>query len=117
MSGTDIYSSADGKRLIETCEMNKKLACHAVGRLTTPYWLTTMKTNRQCEEIDEPEIVLSSFHINEFGALFRRRDRAETVNCQFLCSRIRCRGVLMENGALRVVVTIEMHGAHTSTAE
>jgi hypothetical protein len=86
MDGADVYTSADRERLIETREMNKKRAFRAVQRLTTPYGLTTVKTNRQCKEIDKAEIVSSSFRIQEVGALLGWRDKAETVNCQFLRS-------------------------------
>lgn len=97
--------------------MHKKLACRTVERLTTPYRQKTMKANGQSKEIDVSENMLSSFHSNEVGVPLRWGNEAKTVNSQFPSSRIGQHGVLMMNIAFRVVVAIEMDGAHTSTAE
>jgi len=86
MNGADGYNSTDSEWLIEAREMHKKLACRAVECLTTPYWLKTVKANRQSKDVDVFEIMLSSFHGKEVGATFRWWDKAKTVNGQFLCS-------------------------------
>lgn len=97
--------------------MHKKFACRTVKRLTTPYRQKTMKANGQGKEINVSENMLSSFHSNEVGIPLRWGNEAEAVNGQFPCSQIGRRSVLMMNIAFRVVIAIEVHSAHASTAE